>query len=60
MRGIVLESWEHNPQLDLSVSSEINKMKAYFIHYEVSRLSRHSCISDIFRNEHFYVENGHL
>lgn len=27
MRRIVLESWKQNPQLDLSVSSEINNMK---------------------------------
>lgn len=55
-RGIVLESWKHDPHLDLSVSSEINKMKAYFVHYGVSGLSRQSCISDIFRNEHLYVK----
>lgn len=55
-RGIVLESWKHNPQFDLSVSSEINKMKSYFVHYELSGLSRHSCIPDIFRNGHLYFK----
>lgn len=44
MRGIVLESWKQNPQLDLSVSSEINKMKTYFVPYKVSGLTRDSCI----------------